>query len=156
MSIEPLTDVELDALDDISPMDFKNLRESYRALRVAFSLSRAAQQQDREALRIAQAVRDDARADSQRQLKWRRELAPLEVELTALRAELAGRTSKAEQRERDTRVLLIGVAGTIAGGIHRCGTIDSPEVLATIAKEAVALARAVVSEVDHFEPRSKP
>lgn len=112
MSIEPLTDVELDALDDISPMDFKNLRESYRALRVAFSLSRAAQQQDREALRIAQAVRDDARADSQRQLKWRRELAPLEVELT--------------------------------------------EVLATIAKEAVALARAVVSEVDHFEPRSKP
>ena len=147
MSIEPLTDVELDALDDISPMDFKNLRESYRALRVAFSLSRAAQQQDREALRIAQAVRDDARADSQRQLKWRRELAPLEVELTALRA---------EQRERDTRVLLIGVAGTIAGDIHRRGTIDSPEVLATIAKEAVALARAVVSEVDHPEPRSKP
>lgn len=165
MSFQPLTDVELAEVDRNTSPNW--LCDRYRELLAVYHDVNDEVLTLRERCFAMESVRDDARAHSQRLLEKNREseafIAKIvterdraRTEIVLLRAELAARAAEPERRTRNQRTLLVSVAGTIAGGIHRgCGTIDAPEVLAHIAEEAVALARAIMDEVDHLEPRTK-
>jgi hypothetical protein len=180
MSHQPLTDAELDAMEDISPRDFKNLRESYRALRRTYSgmLQPSALDDLRTALRAAEAIRDDARAHSQRALeekreaeathktareRWERMLAAqrlgtdemrrkMEAEIASLRSKLAARAVDAERRTRSDRSALLRMAGNIAGGLvvpYTIGDlIPTGTVVEAVVEAAVTIARAIMAEVD--------
>ena len=140
-------------------------------------------EQLRAAVRIAEAVRGDACAHSQRLLDEKRELeaklasveqeygvrdlayaqllkkqegelVSLRVELSSVRSELASRFSEADRRTRNDRSALLRMAGNIASGLLAYPNDDPRLDEKAVARNALVLARAILAEVDGPEPRS--